>query len=121
MAHYRDLIVWQKAMDMADSVYDLTATFPEAERYGLISQMRRCAISVPSNIAEGHARAGTREFLQFISFAKGSVAELETQLIFAQRRGWVKEDVATNTYFLCEEINRMLTATQKSLKQRTAA
>ncbi|MGB2639026.1 MAG: four helix bundle protein, partial [Candidatus Acidiferrum sp.] len=78
--HYKDLLVWQKGMHLAKLVYKLTTRFPSEERYGLTSQMRRAAVSVPSNIAEGQARRGTNEFLQFLSIAEGSLAELDTQL-----------------------------------------
>jgi four helix bundle protein len=80
---YRDLIAWQKSMLQAKSIYHLTARFPNEEKFGLISQMRRAAVSVPSNLAEGQARRTTGEFVQFISHAEGSVAELDTQLTLA--------------------------------------
>ena len=81
--HYKELLIWQKGMALAKGVYGLTARFPADERFGLVSQMRRAAISVPSNIAEGQARHGTREFLQFLSHANGSLAELDTQLLLS--------------------------------------
>src|SRR5205823_14298572 len=77
---YKDLQVWQKGMDLARRVYLLTRTFPSDEKFGLVSQMRRAAVSVPSNLAEGQARNTTGEFVQFISHAEGSLAELDTQL-----------------------------------------
>ena len=80
---YRDLLVWQKSVLMAEALYKLTAQFPPDERFGLISQMRRAAVSVASNIAEGQARQGKREFVQFLSHAEGSLAELDTQLVLA--------------------------------------
>lgn len=89
--HYKDLLVWQKGMRLAKAVYKLTARFPDAEKYGLISQMRRAAVSVPSNIAEGQARQGSREFLLFLSHAGGSVAELETQLLLSVDLGHCNE------------------------------
>jgi four helix bundle protein len=79
--HYKDLLIWQKAMDLASVVYELTGSIPEEERFGLVVQMRRAAVSVASNIAEGQARRGTKEFLLFLSHASGSLAELETQLL----------------------------------------
>lgn len=78
---YKDLIVWQKAIDFATWIYGMTSGFPKEEIYGIVSQMRRAAVSVPSNIAEGQARRHKAEFVQFLSIAKGSLAELETQLI----------------------------------------
>ena len=76
---YRDLLVWQKGMALVKEIYKLTRSFPEDERFGLISQMRRAAVSIPSSIAEGQARRTTKEFVQFISHAEGSLAELDTQ------------------------------------------
>jgi four helix bundle protein len=78
---YKDLLVWQKGLRLVKMVYQLTAEFPTEERFGLISQMRRCAVSVPSNIAEGQSRRTAGEFVQFISHAEGSLAELETQCL----------------------------------------
>jgi carbamoyl-phosphate synthase large subunit len=77
--HYKELLIWQKGMALAKATYNLTSRFPVEEKYGLASQMRRATVSVPSNIAEGQARHGTREFLQFLSHASGSIAELETR------------------------------------------
>ena len=79
--HYRDLNVWKKAIKLVKAIYKLTQTFPKEEIYGLTSQMRRSAVSIPSNIAEGQARRGNKEFSQFLYVSKGSAAELETQLI----------------------------------------
>src|SRR5712692_6834223 len=89
--HYKELLVWQKGMTLAKIVYRLTSRFPQEERYGLISQMRRAAISVPSNIAEGQARRGTNEFLQFLSIAEGSLAELDTQLSLSVELGFTQQ------------------------------
>jgi four helix bundle protein len=85
--HYKELKVWQKSMHLAKLVYGLTARFPAEERYGLTAQMRGAAVSIPSNIAEGQARSGTREFLQFLSHASGSAAELETQILLSVNLG----------------------------------
>jgi len=84
---YQDLQVWQNAMQLAEQVYRLTSDFPREELFGLTSQMRRAATSVPANIAEGWARRGTREFLQFLNIAAGSLRELETYILLAQRVG----------------------------------
>jgi four helix bundle protein len=91
--HFRDLKVWQQALDLSVAVYGATKAFPDDERYGLISQMRRCASSVPANIAEGCARKGDGEFLQFLHVAAGSLAELETFLELARRLGYCKQEV----------------------------
>jgi four helix bundle protein len=88
IAQFRDLHVWQRGMSIVESVYRLSAAFPKAETYGLASQVRRAAVSVPSNIAEGHARASTREYLNHISMAQVSLAEVETQLEIASRLGY---------------------------------
>src|SRR6185295_7508902 len=86
---YRDLIVWQSAMQLAEDTYKLCARFPRSERFGLGAQLQRCAVSVPLNIAEGQARGSTRDYLRFLSIARGSAAEVETQLLLAQRLGYV--------------------------------
>jgi four helix bundle protein len=85
MRSYRDLIAWQKAMDLAQEVYSVTARFPADERFGLTSQVRRAAVSIPSNIAEGHGRLTTRDWQRFLGQARGSALELETQLLLAAR------------------------------------
>jgi four helix bundle protein len=88
---YKDLIVWQKAMDLTEMVYQATKAFPREELYGLTNQVRRAAVSIPSNIAEGQARQSTAEFRNFLSLARGSLAEVETQLMIAQRLGYLTQ------------------------------
>lgn len=112
---YKDLLVWQKAMTLAKEVYLLTSKFPADEKFGLISQMRRAAISVPSNIAEGHARQGTKEYLQFLSHASGSLAELETQSILAINLGHCAREDARKVLDLIEEVQKMLAGLRRSL------
>ena len=85
MAHYQDLIAWQKAMDLVEATYRTTGTFPQKETYGLTSQIRRAAVSIPSNIAEGQGRHSRGEFKQFLGHARGSLFEVETQLLPAHR------------------------------------
>src|SRR2546423_14355520 len=93
--NYKDLVVWQNGIALAKAIYQLTSKFPSEEKFGLVAEMRRAAVSVPSNIAEGQARHTTGEFIQFISHAEGSTAELETQLILIVELGFiVKEKVA---------------------------
>jgi four helix bundle protein len=92
MRNHKDLIAWQKAVALAHEVHELKKEFPREEMFGLVSQMRRAAISIPSNIAEGAARASTREFLQFLHVARGSFAELETQAELARRSRYVSGD-----------------------------
>jgi four helix bundle protein len=87
---YRDLLVWRKGIDLVRSIYQITQTFPQDERFGLTSQIRRAAVSVPSNIAEGQARHTTREFIHFVSTAEGSIAEVDTQLVIAIELGICK-------------------------------
>jgi four helix bundle protein len=107
---YKDLHVWQKAMELAKHVYLLTGRFPSEEKFGLISQMRRAAVSIPSNIAEGQARNTTGEYVQFISHAEGSSAELDTQIRLCLDLGYcVGPDV--------EDIFKLLTDVQKMLKR----
>lgn len=91
MKDHKDLDVWQKGMDFVESVYKVTGTFPKEEIYGLVNQLRRSAISIPSNIAEGAARNSEKEFLQFLHISLGSASEAETQLLIAQRLGYPGE------------------------------
>ena len=113
---YRDLIVWQKAMTLARLIYGLTQKFPSEEKFGLTSQMRRAAVSIPSNIAEGQARRGSREFIQFISQAEGSLAELDTQLTLATDLGYTDPSRASESVALIEELRRMLNALRRNLE-----
>ena len=88
MSTHKDLEVWQLSIDLVESVYKVTNSFPKAELYGLTSQMRRAAVSIPSNISEGAARKGNKEYLQFLYIALGSLSELETQLLISVRLGF---------------------------------
>ena len=112
---YRDLLVWQKAILAAKMVYWLVKRLPREELFALSSQMRRAAISIPSNIAEGHARNSTKEFLQFLSIAKGSKAELETQLILCVEINYLSPDDIAPIMALLEEIGRMINSLIASL------
>ena len=107
--HFTDMIVWQKAMDLTDAVYRLTNLLPKDERFALSDQMRRAAISVPSNIAEGHGRQSPKEFKQFLSIAKGSVCELETQIYIGIRQRYFSQNDAEAVLCLCIEVRKMLT------------
>ena len=115
---YRDLQVWRSAMDWTESVYENTAHWPPDERFGLISQVRRAAVSVASNIAEDAARRSTGEFIQFLGMARGSLAEAETQLILARRFGYTQKDDLDALLGGANEISRMLVALIASLKRR---
>src|ERR1700756_3150862 len=88
---YRDLIAWQKAMELVAEVYFATLKLPDSERFGLVTQLRRAAVSVPSSLAEGHSRSATREFMRYISIAMGSPAEIETQLLICLRLGFLED------------------------------
>jgi four helix bundle protein len=113
--HYKDLKIWQKGMSLAKAVYVLTAKFPAEEMYGLKSQMRRAAVSIPSNIAEGQARHGTREFLQFLSHADGSLAELETQLLLSVDLGYCARSDVSSLEREISEIQKMIFAIRRKL------
>ena len=113
--HYKDLLVWQKGMNLAILVYKLTMTFPAEERYGLTSQLRRAAVSVPSNIAEGQARRGTNEFLQFLSIAEGSLAELETQLLLSVELNFTQQAEVEPALKEIDELQKMLVALKRKL------
>jgi four helix bundle protein len=113
--HYKDLIIWQKGMDLARRVYQLTTNFPPDERFGLVGQMRRAAVSVPSNIAEGQARHTTKEFLLFLSHAGGSLAELETQLLLSVDLGYCSQSRIVPMADEVSEIQRMLAAIRRKL------
>lgn len=104
---YKDLIVWQKAIDMFEMIYQVTRNFPKEELYGLTNQLRRAAVSIPSNIAEGHARASTAEFVRFLSIARGSLAEVETHLLIARRLAYLSNDQLAPILSLQIEINKM--------------
>ena len=117
-ASYRDLVAWQKAMDLASQLYQLTVSLPESERYGLASQMRRAAVSIPSSLAEGHSRSSTKDFMRFISIAMGSLAELETQLVLCAKLKMLNEDSICTFLDLCDEQNRILRGLKKSLANK---
>ena len=106
--HYRDLIVWQKAMQLVKEIYVLTKKLPKEELYGLSSQMQRAAVSIPSNIAEGQARNGSKEFYQFLGIATGSKAELQTQLLICVDIGYLSETEIETAMEICEEVGKML-------------
>lgn len=114
---YRDLVVWQKGVAVAKLTYALTRTFPTDEKFGLISQMRRAAVSIASNIAEGQARHTTGEFIQFISHAEGSVAELDTQLHLAVELGFSTHQQAAACFALLGDLRRMLNGLRRKLAE----
>jgi four helix bundle protein len=115
---YKDLVVWQKGIALAKLVYQLTKNFPFEEKFGLVAQMRRAAVSIPSNIAEGQARHTTGEFIQFISHAEGSVAELDTQLILSIELKFCRDVGAEAAFELIAELRRMLNVLRRKLAAR---
>jgi four helix bundle protein len=115
---YKDLVVWQKGIALAQAVYRLTQSFPSAEKFGLVAQMRRAAISIPSNLAEGQARHTTGEFVQFISYAEGSVAELDTQLFLSTELKFCDRPSTALASELIGELRRMLNVLRRKLIAR---
>ena len=107
--HYKKLIVWQKAMCLTDEIYNLAKRLPKEELFALSDQMRRAAISIPSNIAEGHGRQTEKEYKQFLSIAKGSVCELEIQIEIGIRQHYFTDNYACTALGLCDEVRKMLT------------
>ncbi|MDO5113307.1 MAG: four helix bundle protein [Planctomycetia bacterium] len=107
---YQELIVWQKAMDLVTEVYKLVKLLPKEELYALSDQLRRAAVSIPSNIAEGQARNSTREFVNFLSIARGSNAELHTQLMICVRLKYLTQSQIQTAQSLCQEVGKMLIA-----------
>lgn len=115
---YRDLEVWKKSIDWVEQIYLASKSFPQEERFGLTSQVRRAAVSVPSNIAEGAARSGTGEYLQSLSVASGSLAEAETQLIIANRLTMLSPEKLAALLNQSEELSKMLGGLKRSLESR---
>jgi four helix bundle protein len=105
--HYKDLIAWQKAMDLVNAVDDATEPFPKVEICSSTNQIRRAAVSIPSNIAAGQAHYSNREFLHFLRHSPGSLAELETQILIAQRRSYLSDRKAADLLREADELNRI--------------
>lgn len=117
MKTYRDLIVWQKGMDLVEDTYELTKAFPAEEIYCLTQQLRRCVISIPSNIAEGYGRNHTKDYIRFLQIASGSLFELQTQIEIAMRLHYIDENRYTPVNNLSVEIEKMLAGLIHKLKQ----
>jgi len=115
---HKQLEVWKKSMELAVKIYDVTRSFPESEKYGLVSQMRRSAVSIPSNLAEGAARQGPAEFVRFVHIALGSCSELDTQLDLSHRLGYLSVETWEAVNGKLEEIDRMLIGLRNSLRER---
>jgi four helix bundle protein len=114
---YRDLVVWQKAVEFVTEIYRLTYTFPKEEMFGLMSQMRRAAVSIPSNIAEGHGRLSRKEYIYLLGNARGSLAELETQVIIAVNLGYLDEGMMDRLLEQAGELGRILNGLLASLRK----
>jgi four helix bundle protein len=119
--NYRDLIAWQKAMNLVAEVYRLSTSFPRPELYGLTAQLRRAAVSIPSNIAEGQGRGGDPEFVRFLRIAHGSLNEVETQLLIAERLGYTERKLVNPLIDMSAEIGRLINGLVRSKTQAAAA
>jgi four helix bundle protein len=115
---YRDLLVWQKAMDFVLDSYRLSRAFPESEKFGLATQLQRAAVSIPANIAEGRGRHGTKEFMRHLSIARGSLCECETHLLIASRLEYIGDKELQGLLGRTAEIGRMINALLESLRRR---
>ena len=115
---FRDLIVWQRSMDLASEAFRLTDRLPPSERFGLQAQARRAAVSIPSNIAEGVGRGTTREYVRSLLIASGSLNELETQLLLGVELKFYEEEVTRQAFRLAEEVGKLLGATLRTLRRR---
>lgn len=113
---YRDLRVWQNAMTLAESCYRVTRSFPKEEMFGLTTQIRRAAVSVPANVAEGHGRENTQSFIQYLRIAQGSLKELETHLLLAERTGVIGDGKIKRPLEQCEELGKMIRSLIRALQ-----
>jgi four helix bundle protein len=112
---YKDLIAWQKGMKVVELIYDVTDGFPASETYGLVSQLRRAAVSVPSNIAEGKTHYSNRDFVRFLRHSRGSLAEIETQVLIAEQRKYLSVELAKQLAEQLDELGRILSGLINSL------
>ncbi len=116
---YRDLIAWQKGMQLVAAIDDVTEQFPSNEQFGLISQLRRAAVSVPSNVAEGRAHYSNRDFVRFLRHARGSLAEIETQILIAEQRRYLTAETTRRLTGQIDELGRILSGLINSLNKAT--
>lgn len=121
MHNYKELNVWKKSVDLAVKVYEETASFPSEEKYGLISQVRKCSVSVPSNIAEGSGRSTDKDFNNFLSYSYGSSCELETQLIISNRVGLLEDEKFEKLNNDIQDIQKMLFSLKGSLNSSSSS
>jgi four helix bundle protein len=117
MSSYKDLIAWRKGMELVAMVYDATEGFPSHEQFGLVSQLRRAAVSVPSNIAEGKAHYSNRDFVRFLRHARGSLAEIEMQALIAEQRKYLTSAATAKLTQHLDELGRILSGLIQSLKE----
>ena len=117
---YSELLVWQKAMDLVTEIYKLTGAFPQIERFGLVAQLQRAAVSVPANIAEGHGRKSTGAYLNHLSIANGSLMEVETLVHVASRLGYMTQDQSKDVLQRSDEIGKMLSGLHRSLNPQSS-
>ena len=117
MSNFRNLLIWQKSMILVTEIYKITRTFPKEEAFGLTSQLRRCSVSIPSNIAEGYGRGSDTEFKRFLSITLGSLFELQTQIEIAYNIQYINEDIFKNFYDHSREIEIMLTSFINKIKK----
>jgi four helix bundle protein len=115
---YRDLLVWSRAMDLVEVCYRLSARFLQSEVYGLTNQLRRAAVSVPANIAEGHGRRNLGEYIQHLSIANGPLKEVETHLLISLRLKYIEKNDASGALEVCEQLGKMLAGLREKLRQR---
>lgn len=115
---HQKLIVWQPSIRLVDLIYDITDKFPQKEIFNLVSQMQRAAVSIPSNIAEGRARGSDKDFIHFLLIARGSVCELDTQLLICKKRNYINQENFEKACELCDEVNRKLTKLIMSIKAK---
>ncbi len=119
MTSHKELNVWKKGIELVKEIYKITNDFPTAEQFGLISQIRRCSISIPSNIAEGCGRHSDKELIHFLYITLGSASELETQIIISQELGFLEKEKSENTQVMILEIIKMTSSLIKSINDRT--
>lgn len=118
---YKDLIAWKKGMELVAAIYDATDGFPSHEMYGLVSQLRRAAVSVPSNVAEGKAHYSNRDFVRFLRHARGSLAEIETQILIAGQRKYLAAERTSQICQQLDELGRILSGLIHSLQEHESA
>jgi four helix bundle protein len=116
---FRNLTVWERAIQLTVAIYKLTSSFPDSERFGLVNQLRRASVSVASNIAEGYGRSTKGEYIQFLGHARGSNSEVETQIVIAKALGFGSKQMLKMNEELCSEVGRMLGALIKSLRAKS--